>query len=144
MRAFVLIAIAACIHRPALTADEQCASHDMVVQGISMSTAQGYGVATSGAHTAISAGSTYTETVSCREPATREERCEALAANASLAVKRDFGTTSRNIAIVAGYVAFILPGFMMYLLFHEQEEDVEADARERHEHVLGGCTGTVP
>ena len=136
---WMVVALAACVRRPALTLHEQCADRGMVLAGVTMSSGGSVGVARAGGQTVVATGRRYDEEVSCRVPETRADQCVIEANALSAAHKFGFGVIGRNFLIGVGYVAFILPGFAFYLIFDSQADRTANEARKMREVALERC-----
>jgi len=128
-----------CVHRPPLTPAEQCAEQGMILEGMSLSTSGGVGVATVNGTTAIARSSSYGETVACRRPATSTDHCEVASYSEAARRKGEFNTGWRNLLIGVGYVVYILPGLVLYLVFDSQSDDAGTEATRRGVSVAGMC-----
>jgi hypothetical protein len=136
-----LVAVTACYVRPAYLAPaEKCGASLMVVEGLVASSGQATAVAYNNAGGAAYArGVSYEESVSCRRPATQEERCEAEAGRASALIKLDFDPRGRNVLVYLGYLAFLVPGLLLYATFDGTRDDVIGAARDAFGSALAEC-----
>jgi hypothetical protein len=121
---------AGCVHRPPLTSAERCATRGMVLAGLSMSSGSSVGYATTGRTQAWAVGASYDESVICRVPETEVELCEVAAFAAGASEKLGFGTFWRNTAIGLGYLTFVLPGFVLLVVFDGQQRATGRDAEQ--------------
>lgn len=130
MKRVVLVTavLAGCVHAPALTPREQCGTQGMVVEGVAMSSGSDVTVATNLRTTAVARTNSYSETALCRRPATPEETCEARASGASAVEKLGYSPGWRNVLIGVGYVFWILPGLVLFVVFDSQYDNTITDA----------------
>jgi hypothetical protein len=137
----VLVAalLVACVHRPPLSAREQCAGEGMLLAGVSSYSSSSSGVATTGGTTAWARGASYDEGVSCRRPETHEEKCEVTGAMVSRDIKLGFAERPRNVVIGAGYILFVVPGLLMYMIFSNDKSETHARAKSERAAVLARC-----
>lgn len=129
-RALVLVTIAAgCVHEPELSGTEYCGARGLVFAGTTSTTMEDRSVAFVGTRPIVVVSAGEAESLSCRRPDTQQDDCEIQAAAVSRAVKEDWSATGRNWLIVAGAVAFVIPGLVLSHFFTEEMEDVGADQR---------------
>jgi hypothetical protein len=140
MRTYVLaLTLVACVHRPPVTPREQCAAHGLALHGIAMASGRDVGVASADGVTVVATSSSYDENVSCRRAMTHEEVCELQAPAASLRVKLDFSTGWRNALIGVGYVAYILPGVILWFVFDSQSDAAGDRAHRTAQSAYASC-----
>lgn len=100
----------------------------MVFGGITATTSEDHSVAFVNGRVIPIASSGVSQSVSCRRPETPKDDCEITAASVSRALKDDYGTAGRNLLIGVGWVAFVVPGLVLSIVFHQESETTGASA----------------
>lgn len=117
-------ALVSCVHKPALSGEEECAMRGMVMAGVDVSHSSASAVAvTPGRHPVVARGSGYSETYQCREATSQQDYCRIRAYQYAAQRKMNYSTTGKNVAIGVGWVLYILPGLVLYIWLKGAVED---------------------
>lgn len=127
-----LLFASACVHRPPLNPQEVCASNGMLAENAALSRSGTVSVEGDSA-------TTFGANLGCRRPVTPDEVCEVSAANTSMSVKMGFSPGGPNFLIGVGYVVFIVPGIVLYLLFDHQSDAAAANAAAAFQATKAAC-----
>lgn len=135
--------ISGCVHDIPLAPQERCAFSGLVLDGTSTSSGETSSAAFGRGGVSVAKGYSYGESASCRRPATPMERCEVAAFSASGRAKYDFDPGWRNGLTLVGYLAFLVPGIVMSVVFASDEDDARKSARTAFEDVAHECTKDI-
>lgn len=129
--ASLFVGVCGCIKAPLLSAQEACAQNGLIV-----STAGGKSVGgTVGREAGRFGGTDY----GCARPRNEQDLCE-IAAFAHMADEKiRFRTTLRNFFIGVGYVAYVIPGVVLYFVFDHQRNKVMRKGDRTRLSVLRSC-----
>lgn len=126
---FVLLStLTACMAPLPLRYSEQCAAIGMVVAGVSFSSGSSTAVATNGQVFAVAHEDSDDQSLSCRPPMTTLEQCHMKAAVTSGLTRANYTPGGENFFLFVGYVAFVIPGLVLHIVFDIGRDDVDNGA----------------
>jgi hypothetical protein len=125
-----------CAHHPPLSGEETCGIQGMILEGVALGTGSAVATDFSGNSVAVRSNSFG---VSCRRTSTPEERCEVGAAQAAAGKKLSYDEGWRDLLLGAGYVAWILPGVILFIVFREQANTLAGEAEGEGQTALEDC-----
>lgn len=133
--AVVLVLVSGCVRGIGPSGQEICGTRGMVLDGVTVTS--GTAVARAGDTRAIA--HSYGESISCRRVVTKEEKCEAYAAQFSWAPKARYQAGGRNMLIGIGWLLLLIPGAIAYNSFNNGRTELINGSNAAGEAAYARC-----
>jgi len=118
----MVLVLVGCMKDLPVRAPEQCATQGMVLEGETTKIGED------------------DPDLHCRRAQTTADTCELNAAQKSLGARLDYSTGGRNGLIFLGYVAFIVPGILLSVIFSGERNGIAEDADRTYADELAKCS----
>lgn len=135
---FSFLLLLGCAHNIPLTYDEYCAQDGLYFIGTNDTHSSGLGSDFRGNFVGLSSKS---RNISCARPQTKIEKCEVSKSSELLKIKNKFndGKPTRNIITGAGYLLYIFPGVIAYLIYDGERDGVEYEVAQANKRLANSC-----